>query len=226
MRHRIYCIHHTDNRSRKRRLLKRFDELGLEVEWIETYHPRERASWDHDGLSADSIGETSCGLKHRDVLRRQLIEDIDVAVVLEDDIDLPDTFRDDLDRYLREFEELGGDLLMIGTAFDMHVPAVQLEPGRSVYVAPSHHGRACHAYAVTLDAARVLVPGLEHMPQGFGHDVNDLTLEHELKMCWVEPGLEQLTLTGEMLSSIETRRTWESRKALARRRFSRLLGRR
>ena len=186
----------------------------MDVDWIETYHPRDIETWDHHGLSGGSIGETSCALKHRDAMRRQIAEGIDVAIILEDDVELPDGFGEDLERYLREFSDLNGDVLMIGTCFDMHVE--ELEPDRSVYLAPVHHGRCTHAYAVTLDAAQIIVPELEHMPKGIGHDLNDIVERHGLTMCWVEPGLRQLTMSGEMLSGIGERRTWKDRKRVAK----------
>jgi glycosyl transferase family 25 len=221
--HRVFCLHHTDHPGRKRRLVRRFHELGIDVEWIETYHPRDIGTWDHEGLSGDSLGETSCALKHRDAMRRQVAEGIDVAVILEDDVELPDGFGEDLERYLAEFAQLSGDVVMIGTCFDMHVS--ELEPGRSVYIAPSHHGRCTHAYAVTLDAARIIVADLEHMPKGIGHDLNDVIERRGLTMCWVEPGVRQLTMAGEMLSGIGERRTWADRKRVAKARATRLLAR-
>jgi GR25 family glycosyltransferase involved in LPS biosynthesis len=216
---RIFCLHHTDNRARKRNLLKRFPEVGLDVEWIETYHPRDRKHWDHDGLSGHSVGETSCALKHRDALRRQVRDGTEIAVLLEDDIELPDGAHAELERYIEEFREQKGDILMIGTCYDMHVDEV--DPGRSVYPAIPY-GRCTHAYAVALDAAKVIVPELEHMPKGIGHDLNDIVQRHSLGMFWVEPGWRQLTMSGEMLSSIGERRTWDDRRAVARRRVRRL----
>jgi GR25 family glycosyltransferase involved in LPS biosynthesis len=221
--YRVFCIHHTDERARKRRLTTRFRQLGMEIQWIETYRPRDMKAWDHEGLSANSVGETSCALKHRDALRRQVAEGIELAVILEDDVDLPDGFDEDLARYLSEFTAIGGDVLMIGTCYDMHVE--RLEAGRSVYVAPVRLGRCTHAYAVTLAAARVIVPELDHMPKGIGHDLNDIIERHQLTMCWVEPGLRQLTMAGEMLSAIGERRTWEDRKRVAKWRAQRLVSR-
>jgi glycosyl transferase family 25 len=200
----VFCLHHTDETVRKTRLQQQFAELGLAVEWVETYHPRDRDAWDHEGLSGESIGETSCALKHRDALRRQVERQLPVAVMLEDDVDLPDSFAADLERWLREFAELDGDVLMIGTAFDMHVPAD--DPRREVYLAPDGYGRATHAYAVSLRAAEFIVPRLELMPKGIGHDLNDIVRANGLRMCWVEPGIEQLTLSGRMLSAIAERR--------------------
>jgi hypothetical protein len=216
---RLFCTHHTDLRSRKKRLLKRFAELGLAVEWIETYHPRDRGAWDHDGLSIESIGETSISLKHRDALRRQVSGSIERAVVLEDDVELPDDFAGALAGWLDEFHALGGDLLMIGTCCGIHAPDVVA--GKSVYYGPDFRTRCAHAYAVTLEAARKILPELDHMPKGFDHDLNDIIRKHGLRVCYVEPGLEQLTQKGELLSAIEIRRTPRDRVRVLRRRLAR-----
>jgi GR25 family glycosyltransferase involved in LPS biosynthesis len=205
----LFCIHHTDNSRRKKRLLRRFAELGLEAEWVETYHPRERPRWDHDGLSGGSVGETSCALKHRDAMRRQVERSIPMVLVLEDDVDLPDSFARDLGTWLEEFKELRGDILMIGACFDMHPETI--EPGRSVYYSPDFLTRCTHAYVLPLETACRILPDLDHMPKGIGHDLNDAIRRHGLRVCYVEPGIPQLTHTGEMLSSIGTRRTFRDR---------------
>ena len=44
-----------------------------------------------------------------------------------------------------------------------------------------------------------------------------------LTMCWVEPGVRQLTMAGELLSGIGERRTWADRKRVARVRATQLL---
>jgi hypothetical protein len=219
----VFCLHHTDLKARKRRLMKRFEELSLEVEWIETHHPRDRAGWDHEGLSSGSIGETSVALKHRDAIRRQVERGIELSVVLEDDVALPDGFPDLLEGWFHEFAALDGDILMIGTCCGIHAPDV--EPGRSVYYNPDFRSRCAHAYALTLAAAQVLLPELTHMPKGFDHDVNDIIEKHDLRVCYVEPGVEQLTDTGELLSAIETRRTLRHRLQVLRRRLARVVAR-
>jgi FkbM family methyltransferase len=215
----VFVLHHTDERGRKRRLLRRFREVGMQdVEWVETFHPRDRDSWGVETLVAGgSIGETSCELKHRDALRRQVDRGIPMAVILEDDVELPDRFADDLPGWLDEFRALDGDILMIGTCYDMHVEHTQ--PGRSVYEAPTPHGRCTHAYAVPLGAARVFAEGLRHIEKGIGHDLNDIVQREGMRMCWVEPGIRQLTMAGEMLSAISERQTNEERRAIRRRRL-------
>ena len=222
MDHHLFVLHHTDERGRRRKLEKRFRELGIDgVEWVETYHPRDRESWDTDGLVADgSVGETSCELKHRDALRRQVERGIPVSVILEDDVELPDNFATDLPGWLDEFAALDGDILMIGTCYDMHVE--QTVPGRSVYEAPTPHGRCTHAYAVPLEAARIFADGLAQIEKGIGHDLNDIVQKRGLKMCWVEPGIRQLTMSGEMLSAISERQTKEERRKI---KWQRLRGR-
>ena len=73
--YRVFCIHHTDERARKRRLAKRLRHLGIEVEWIESYHPREMKAWDHEGLSANSGGQ---GANAWDLVNPEDIESIEV----------------------------------------------------------------------------------------------------------------------------------------------------
>jgi GR25 family glycosyltransferase involved in LPS biosynthesis len=195
-----------------------------DVEWVETYHPRDRANWGIDYLVADgSIGETSCALKHRDALRRQVERGIPLSVILEDDIELPDDVLARLPGWIDEFRALSGDVLMLGTCFDLH--AVNVVAGREVYEAPQPTFRCSHAYAVTLEGARVLARGLETMKKGIGHDFNDIVEGEGLKMCWLEPGLRQLTLEGEMVSAIEERHTKQERRAIRWRRLTSVLRR-
>jgi GR25 family glycosyltransferase involved in LPS biosynthesis len=216
----VFVTHHTDVGGRRRRLERQFRRMGLtDVEWVETFHPRDRESWGIDHLVADgSIGETSCELKHRDALQRQVERRIPISVILEDDIELPDDFPAKLPGWLNDFRALSGDILMLGTCFDMHVDRVIAD--REVYEAPVPLGRCTHAYAVTLDAAETLVRGLSTIEKGIGHDLNDIVQAEGLKMCWLEPGLRQLTLSGEMVSAIAERQTKKERRAIRVRRLT------
>jgi GR25 family glycosyltransferase involved in LPS biosynthesis len=216
----IFVLHHTDARGRRRRLERQFRRMDLTgIEWVETYHPRDRDNWAIGHLVADgSIGETSCELKHRDALRRQAERRIPMAVIVEDDIELPDDFAAALPRWLAEFRELDGDVLMLGTCFNLHVP--DLVPERAVYEAPAPTTRCTHAYVVRLEAAEVLSRALEHIEKGIGHDLNDIFAAEGLKICWLEPGLRQLTLEGEMVSAIEERHTKKERRAIRWRRLT------
>lgn len=220
----LFCIHHADNTRRKKRLLKRFEELGLQAEWVESYHPRDLARWDHDGLSGNSVGETSCALKHRDAMGRQVNREIPLALVLEDDVELPDSFVTEIGDWLKEFRALEGDILMIGACFDMHPE--EIEPGRSVYYSPNFLTRCTHAYALPLASARRILPHLDHMAHGIGHDLNDVIRAQGLRVCYVEPGVPQLTHTGEMLSSIATRRTPSDRLRVLKSSLAAILRRR
>jgi GR25 family glycosyltransferase involved in LPS biosynthesis len=215
---RFFCVHHTDLESRKRRLVRRFAELGLEVEWIETHHPRDSASWDDVGPTTATPAELSVAFKHREALRRQVSRAIELAVVLEDDVDLPDDFRALLDGWLDEFRSLEGDLLMIGTCFGIRAP--ETVPGRNVYCGPGFRTRCLHAYAATLEAARAIVPELDRIPKAVDHHLNDILSRRGLRVCYVEPGVEQLTQKGELLSAIKTGRTLRHRLGVLKRRLA------
>jgi GR25 family glycosyltransferase involved in LPS biosynthesis len=199
--------------------------MGLtDVEWVETFHPRDRKNWGIDHLVADgSIGETSCELKHRDALQRQVQRRIPLSLILEDDVELPDDFMDKLPGWLDEFRSLSGDILMLGTCFNMH--AENVTPHRQVYTAPVPLGRCTHAYTVTLSAAEILVRGLDTIEKGIGHDLNEIVQGEGLKMCWLEPGLRQLSLEGEMVSAIAERHTKKERRAIRWRRLMSVLRR-
>jgi hypothetical protein len=95
-----------------------------------------------------------------------------------------------------------------------------LVPDREVYEAPVPLGRCTHAYAVTLRAAEIFVAGLAQIEKGIGHDLNDIVQREGLRMCWLEPGLRQLTMSGEMVSAIAERQTKKERRAIRLRRLT------
>jgi len=211
----MFCVHHRDLRQRKRRLTRVFGELGFAVEWVETYHPRDVDTWDHPPIAAVSIQASSCGLKHRQIIRRQIDEEIGLIVVFEDDVQLPKTFAPDLDRYLDEFAALGGELLMIGSGNAFHAPDVT--PDRSVYLAPLPRTRATHAYALTLAGARVLWPFVEQLNRPIDLAMDRAVQDVGLTMCWVEPGVRQGTLDRWQMSTIPENRVPGDRKRVLKR---------
>jgi len=218
----FFCLHHPGLRGRKRRMSKQFARAGLDVEWIEDFPPAESAAWDV-GQTVCSAIELSLALKHREAFRRQVSRAADLAVVFEDDVELPDCFPVLLEGWLREVESLDGDLLMIGTCFDLHAP--EIVPGRSVYYEPGFRARCAHAYAVTLKAAEAILPELDAIPKPIDLYFDQLRDELGLRICYVEPGIEQLTHRRELVSSVQLRRRRTYRLQVLKRRTTRALRR-
>jgi GR25 family glycosyltransferase involved in LPS biosynthesis len=214
----FFCLHHPDLRGRKRRMLKQFARQSMDVEWIEGFHPRDSAAWDVGPTECSTL-ELSVALKHREAFRRQVSRAAEVAVVLEDDVELPDGFPALLEGWLAEFDSLHGDLLMIGTCFDIHAP--ETTPGRSVYCGPGFRTRCAHAYAVTLKTSEAILPMLDEIPEAIDHYLNRVVADLGLRICYVEPGVEQLTNRRELVSAIQLRRRRTYRLQVLKRRTKR-----
>jgi hypothetical protein len=206
----IYCLHHSPAKERKEKLLKDFDHHNLEVKWIESYEPttelknqfpcRKTKMLTIYGVTNDvreiENRELSLFLKHREAINSAN----GPFIVLEDDIVLPKEW--DMGSYflkcLDEFNTLQGDILNIGTAFNFR-PS-KIVDDKLVYYEPYFRTRCAHAYSISEKSLSVIREELKIIDNAFDWKLNDIIEKHQLRSCYVEPGLHQQSLIGGMKS--------------------------
>lgn len=196
----IYCLHHKPAIERKEKLLKDFEHHGLEVEWIESFPPEEIDRSQLDIRHKLNDAQLSLYLKHRTALYYQLVRsDASPTIVMEDDIILPYNWdmKGYFKRILQDFEEMDGDILNIGTAFNMH-PTVIIG-GKYVYHEPHFTTRCAHCYCIAQKALSKVEETINIIDDAWDWKLNHIIKNYNLKSCYVEPGLEQWSLGGGSL---------------------------
>jgi GR25 family glycosyltransferase involved in LPS biosynthesis len=201
-----FCLHHKPAIERKNRLLEVFSLKQIEVEWVELYHPDtiEYSSLNisnriHNGESL-SKGEISLYLKHKHVLELQKEYGWHNVVILEDDVIIPNelNFNKYIEQAINEFDELNGDILNFGTAFNMH-PHI-IHPTKLVYHEPHFTTRCAHAYHISNRCIGQVIESLNVIDDAWDWKLNNIIKKYNLKSCYVEPGLHQSTLDGDIKS--------------------------
>ena len=192
-----FCLHHTGAPERKLALEPRFKELGIEVEWVELFHPStidvSSLNITHDGLN---LGEISLYLKHQYCYDQQQKHGYENILVFEDDIMLPDMdFWAYMDRVVKEFEEIQGDINFIGECCDIRPMGITAD--KYVYHHPSYRSRCTHCYLSSHRCLEAMMSELPDISNAMDWRFNEIIEKHKLKSCYTHPSLYQTTESGQ-----------------------------
>jgi GR25 family glycosyltransferase involved in LPS biosynthesis len=119
MKYEIFVCHYTPLTERKKHMIEQFRDHDINnYQFIETYD-KERLSIDDKSRFDKKIldSEISLFLKHMDIFSK----DIDgIIVVLEDDAIFVDGFKEKLENYLKQLENLDWDIAFTGACCNLH----------------------------------------------------------------------------------------------------------
>lgn len=199
----IFCTHHKDAIERKAKLIDDFVFHGLNVEWIETFHPNDFRVEDLDIRHKLNKAAISLYLKHRQCFELQKENQYDYMLIFEDDILIP---RDlDIKRYIEravtEFNSINGDILNIGTAFNLR-PSI-ITKNKMVYWEPHFNTRCTHAILYPLKTVERILHHLYIIDDAIDWKLNHIIKKENLKSCYVEPGLFQSSQQHQIDSLIQ-----------------------
>ena len=186
----IFITHHLPCVDRKKFVEEQFESQGLYREYITDFLPDEI-----DTPVCDTTTPTlhSLCLKHELALKKMLERNCEHCIVFEDDIILNRDFKGYFNIFFPQFLDIKGDLLMIGTAFNIR--PISLIPGQYVYWEPHFRTRCTHAMLFTANCAKIILEEY-HVGtyRGPDHKLNDIIEKRNLKSCYLEPGLHQSSI--------------------------------
>ena len=194
-----FCLHHPDLADRRVSLESKFNKLGLDVEWVCGFPPHEITI--PPGSTFKNIFEYSLYLKQQYCIEQQVKKEIPLIIVLEDDVILPENFVEFTDICFKEFENLKGDILSLGTC--CKIVAKDIIPGRHVYYRPEYRTRCAHCYALTLHAAKIIYKYIATEQCAFDFKLNTIIEQEALRVCYAEPGILQATEEQLIKSSLQ-----------------------
>ena len=183
----VFVLHHNKLTDRKRLLARQIEAQQIQTIWIENFLPEEIQI--PEGETNIRLSEYSLYLKHLLALKEQERMGFNYTLILEDDILIPDNFKNYFEVIFDQFVEQKGDLMMVGKCCNLG-PA-ETKPGQFVYWEPHFRTRCTHAILYTLDATRKIVKHLDKELIAFDHKLNDIIHKENLKSCYAEPGLLQ-----------------------------------
>jgi glycosyl transferase family 25 len=133
----IFVLHYSKLTSRKQHILEQFKNHGIQdFEFIEQFDKDEITNENCSQFDQQYIknrpGELSLHLKHFYVYQLMVNENIDEALIFEDDVILSDGFIEKLTEYMRQLPTTY-DMLFIGNGCQLHIPSNRIVPGQYIY---------------------------------------------------------------------------------------------
>ena len=134
---RIFVLHYSKLTHRKQHILEQFKKNGIEeFEFIEHFDKDEITYNEcpefHQNYITDRRSELSLHLKHFYIYKLMVTENIDEALIFEDDVVLSDDFMKKLTEYLTQLPTTY-DMLFIGGGCQLHIPNTRLISNQYIY---------------------------------------------------------------------------------------------
>ena len=197
-----FCLHHTGAPERKEKLLPIFDDLNIDVEWVESFHPSEidvsKLNLQHNL----NMAEISLYLKHQYCYEQQKLHSYDNILVFEDDILLPEwsdqQFWGFINEVADELDSIDGDMVFIGECCNIkphwsHASWV----GKYVYYHPSYRSRCTHCYLSSHRCLDTMLKELPSIKNAMDWRFNEIIADNNLKSCYSDPSFLQSTESGQ-----------------------------
>jgi glycosyl transferase family 25 len=164
----IFIIHYDKLTKRKENMTNQLKKFNLEHEFISN-HGKESLTYEEKQMFRNiSNGEISVALHHMECYKRIVQENIDYALILEDDAVLCNNFIEILVNYFKELPS-DWDMLFIGDGCGLHIDKKVLIPTKHIYkknIVPdgqTHEGgtRCLDSYLITNKCARIITEKLK-----------------------------------------------------------------
>lgn len=185
----VFVTHHPALTERKLYLSSILHQLNVESTWVEDFPP--------DDIDRDNVTkrEYSLLLKHIDCFRKQIKDNLERILILEDDALICKPFNNlNFAEYcnicLDQFDNLNGDLMFIGSCCNIEI--FNPLPNIHVYYHESFTTRCAHCYVINLKAAKKAV---EEFDNGYlapsDWFLNYVISKYKLRSCYTNPSVYQ-----------------------------------
>lgn len=209
----VFLLHHRNNSFSKRYdyISKRLNEENIEYQIIDSFSPDEidyenivRNYLEFIPMRIDQIGNhsynnfskkissasTSLVLKHMDCWKKQIENNYEYCLILEDDCEIPYSFTEKLNSIMIEVKNHKSNLVMVGTAFDFKSPS-NIETDKNIYYHQKQKTRCTHAYIISKDCANKMINGFSNINLPIDFKMNEVIQLENIEVYWYEPGLKQ-----------------------------------
>jgi glycosyl transferase family 25 len=215
----IFVLHYSKLTDRKEHILDQFKKHNIrEFTFIENF--------DKDEITEDQCPEfdqnyitnkrscLSLHLKHIYAYKLMITENIDEALIFEDDVILSDDFMSKLTNYMTQVPR-DYDMVFIGDACQLHIPTSQLVPNQNIYkksVDTNDEGyggatRCTDSYIIHNRCAKKICEYIKNLKYKINSPVdwwlNVTARDNNLSVYWAEPTIvTQGTHTGLFPTSL------------------------
>lgn len=216
----VFVIHYTKLVERREHIKKQLARYNFDVEFITAYDKENLSKNDlalfNEGIL--SMSEMSTIRKHLACYEAICKEDLDYALILEDDATLETDFESKLTRYIEQLPALW-DFCFVGSGCDLHVPDRIIQkspPGTNIFRKSNYYSswggsgatRCADSYIVSKRAAFKILDYLDKpdykISKEQDHLLNEIALFKLLVTYWAEPTLvRQESDRGKFQSSLD-----------------------
>ena len=227
---RIFVLHYSKLTHRKKHVLNQFKKNGIEeFEFIEHFDKDEITDdecpeFDKNYIT-DRRSELSLHLKHFYIYKLMITENIDEALIFEDDVVLSDDFINKLTEYMTQLPK-NYDMLFIGDGCRLHIPTTQLIPNKYIYekcvdITNDSGGatRCTDSYIIHNRCARKICDYTSNLTNNIKLPIdwwlNIAARDNNLKIYWAEPtivtqGSQSGLFSRSISNSTDTNKTTQS----------------
>ena len=208
----IYVLNHFDFRERRERIENKLKSENIEYQLVQNYHSseidyeKELEGWkkfeDVDivhpyGVYRNfskkiSVESLSLVLKHIWCYRDQISNNYQNVLILEDDAQIPNNFKNYLNEnmkeylYLLENDDIG--MLMVGMS---HHFISKKQNGKCVQYAENQKCRCTHAYIINIETTKKVLNRFSIINLPIDFKLNEIIAIENIKVAWSEPGIIQ-----------------------------------
>ena len=164
----IFVVHYAKLTNRKDSIIKQLKTHNFDFEFISNHGKENLTNEDKNMFRNISDGEISVALHHIECYKRIVEENVDYALILEDDIVLCNNFRQNLEHYIKELPS-DWDMLFIGDGCGLHIDKKLLIPEKHIYKknnvnnGKTHEGatRCLDSYLISNKCAKIITEKLK-----------------------------------------------------------------
>jgi GR25 family glycosyltransferase involved in LPS biosynthesis len=211
----IFICHYSKLRERKIILSQQLEYAKLDYEWVEIFNVEDItdnydkyiSGWEsfnpilikqiqnsYKNFSKKlSPSELSLYLKHEYCFKKQIENNWNNILILEDDAELYDHFKNHLFSVMAEFNDMEFgfhiDILELGTAFNLK--SLNLRNKKFTHFHPDQKTRCTHAAIFNISATQKIINNLRPINLPIDFKLNEIIQMENLKVAWAEPGIKQ-----------------------------------
>ena len=213
----IYVVHYTPLIERKKNIIQQLKKNNLKAEFISDFDKENLTDIDLSIFDIDRVKLGVCSniCKHICCYRKIIQNNVDYALVLEDDACLCQNFSNKLKTYLSQLPS-NFDMLFIGDGCGLHILQSELKPGKYIYekgVCRTSWGgagatRCTDSYIISSNCATKIIDYINKKNEIIGesgdHWLNRVIRSLDLTVYWAEPTIvQQGSQNGVFNSSIQ-----------------------
>lgn len=211
----IYVLNHSDFSKRRTLIENNLRSQGIEYELVQVGHPdkidyeKNLIGWENFedieivGTYANyrnfskkiSIGSLSLILKHIWCYKDQIENNFENVLILEDDADTSNNFKEFLENNVKDFINLKNNLdvgmLILGKTHEIF-SATKNEGYNYAFYNINQKTRCTHAYILNIETTKKILKRFKNYNLPIDFKLNEILQIENIKVAWSEPGINQI----------------------------------